>query len=142
MPRAAPVTIATLPSSVFAMHYALLARCDHQSDSAPLGSYGIPTPGRLSLSSQFFAVEVLMSDARVEAATRNLVYRVVGQGVEYVDFVRTTERIERWADWHDRWVEAAEVHEGLAAEAEAASQRQTAGEAYLRTALYLHFAKF
>src|SRR5262249_21905454 len=82
-----------------------------------------------------------MADPRVEAATRNLVYRFVGQGVDHNDFVRTTSTIERWADWLDAWVETGSVHESRAREAEAGGYLRTAGEAYLRAALCYHFGK-
>jgi pimeloyl-ACP methyl ester carboxylesterase len=82
-----------------------------------------------------------MADARVEAATRNLVYRFVGQGVDYNDFVRTTSRIERWADWLDAWVETGGLHEARAQAAEANGRMHTAGDAYLRAALCFHFGK-
>ena len=82
-----------------------------------------------------------MADSRVEAAIRNLVYRFVGQGVDYNDFVRTTSTIERWADWLDAWVATGERHEARAREAEARGHLRTAGEAYLRTALCYHFGK-
>ena len=83
-----------------------------------------------------------MPDARVQAAIDNWAPRMVTQGVDYNDFVRTTARIERWEEWLDAWSETAELHLGLAREAEAAERDRTAGEAYVRAALCFHFAKY
>ena len=83
-----------------------------------------------------------MPDARVEAAIANWAPRFVAQGVDANDFRRTTERIERWDEWLDAWVETAELHENLALEAEQGGRGLTAGEAYVRAALCFHFAKF
>lgn len=83
-----------------------------------------------------------MPDARVEAAIANWAPRFVSQGVDFNDFQRTTARIERWDEWLDAWSEAASEHRTLADEAEAAGNRLTAGEAFVRAALSYHFAKF
>ena len=81
-------------------------------------------------------------DERVAAAIGNWAPRFVAQGVDYNDFERTTARIERWADWLPEWEETAALHLRLAGEAEADGHRRTAGEALVRAALCLHFAKF
>jgi 2,6-dihydroxypseudooxynicotine hydrolase len=83
-----------------------------------------------------------MPDARVQAAIDNWAPRMVSQGIDYNDFVRTTARIERWDDWLDQWCDTAEFHLGLAREAEEAGRRRTAGEAFVRAALCFHFAKY
>jgi len=83
-----------------------------------------------------------MPDARVQAAIDNWAPRMVTQGVDYNDFVRTTARIERWEEWLDAWCETAELHLRLAGEAEEAGRELTAGEALVRAALCFHFAKY
>ena len=83
-----------------------------------------------------------MPDARVRAAIDNWAPRMVTQGVDYNDFVRTTARIEGWDEWLDAWCETAELHLELAAAAEEAGRKQTAGEAFVRAALCFHFAKY
>jgi len=67
---------------------------------------------------------------------------MVTQGIDYNDFVRTTAAIESWEEWLDAWSETAELHLGLAREAEQAGRERTAGEAYVRAALCFHFAKY
>ena len=83
-----------------------------------------------------------MPDARVQAAIDNWAPRMVTQGVDYNDFVRTTAQIERWDDWLDAWCRTAELHLRLAGEAESAGRERTAGEAFVRAALCFHFAKY
>jgi pimeloyl-ACP methyl ester carboxylesterase len=83
-----------------------------------------------------------MPDARVQAAIDNWAPRMVSQGIDYNDFVRTTTRIERWDEWLDQWCDTAELHLRLAREAEEAGRRRTAGEAFVRAALCFHFAKY
>jgi pimeloyl-ACP methyl ester carboxylesterase len=83
-----------------------------------------------------------MPDARVQAAIDNWAPRMVTQGVDYNDFVRTTARIERWDEWLNAWCETAELHLRLAGEADEAGRRRTAGEAFVRAALCFHFAKY
>jgi pimeloyl-ACP methyl ester carboxylesterase len=56
--------------------------------------------------------------------------------------VRTTSGLERWEGWLDAWTQTAEVHLELAGEAEEAGRERSAGEAYVRAAVCLHFAKF
>jgi pimeloyl-ACP methyl ester carboxylesterase len=81
-------------------------------------------------------------DARVQAAIDHWAPRFITNGVDYNDFVRTTSGLERWEDWLDAWTQTAEVHLALAREAEAAGRERSAGEAYVRAAVCLHFAKF
>jgi pimeloyl-ACP methyl ester carboxylesterase len=83
-----------------------------------------------------------MPDARVQAAIDNWAPRMVTQGVDYNDFVRTTAGIERWGEWLDAWSKTAELHLRLAREAEETGRRRTAGEAFVRAALCFHFAKY
>lgn len=81
-------------------------------------------------------------DARVQSAIDNWAPRMVTQGVDYNDFVRTTARIETWEQWLDEWSATGELHLDLAREAEDAGRERTAGEAYVRAALCFHFAKY
>jgi pimeloyl-ACP methyl ester carboxylesterase len=83
-----------------------------------------------------------VADARVQAAIDHWAPRFITNGVDYNDFVHTTSGLERWEDWLDAWTQTAEVHLALAQEAEAAGHERSAGEAYLRAAVCLHFAKF
>lgn len=83
-----------------------------------------------------------MPDARVQAAIANWAPRFTSQGVDYNDFVRTTQSIETWAEWLDAWSAMGDSHAELAQEAEARGRWLSAGEAWVRAALCYHFAKF
>jgi 2,6-dihydroxypseudooxynicotine hydrolase len=83
-----------------------------------------------------------MSDARVQAAIANWAPRFTSQGVDYNDFVRTTQAITTWAEWLDAWRATGDLHAELAQEAEARGRSLSAGEAWVRAALCYHFAKF
>jgi pimeloyl-ACP methyl ester carboxylesterase len=83
-----------------------------------------------------------MPDRRVQAAIDHWAPRFITMGVDYNDFVRTTSRIEHWADWLDAWSAVAEEHLELGRAAEDSGRERSAGEAYLRAALCLHFGKF
>ena len=83
-----------------------------------------------------------MPDARVQAAITNWAPRFTSQGVDYNDFVRTTQQIETWAEWLDAWSATGDMHAELAQEAEAQGRQLSAGEAWVRAALSYHFAKF
>jgi len=81
-------------------------------------------------------------DANVEAAIAHWAPRLVANGVDYNDFVRTTAPLQQWEDWLDAWTATADGHAALAEDAEAHDRRVTAGEAWVRAALCYHFAKF
>jgi pimeloyl-ACP methyl ester carboxylesterase len=83
-----------------------------------------------------------MPDPRVQAAIDNWSPRFTAQGVDYNDFARTTRSIEHWEEWLDAWCTTADLHAGLAREAEARGRSLSAGEAWVRAALCYHFAKF
>jgi pimeloyl-ACP methyl ester carboxylesterase len=81
-------------------------------------------------------------DEHVQAAIANWAPRFVSQGVDFNDFQRVTSRVEVWAEWLPSWVENADLHAGLAREAEELDRTLSAGEAWNHAALSYHFAKF
>lgn len=83
-----------------------------------------------------------MPDARVQAAIDNWAPRLIANGVDFNDFVRTTSAISRWDQWLDAWSATADVHHSLAVEARDAGRLESAGEAFLRAAVTYHFGKF
>ncbi len=83
-----------------------------------------------------------MPDARVKTAIENWGPRLIANGIDYNDFVRTTSGIERWEQWLEAWSAAADVHRELAISARDAGRLRSAGEAFLRAAVTYHFAKF
>ncbi len=83
-----------------------------------------------------------MPDERVQVAINNWGPRLIANGVDYNDFVRTTSGIERWDEWLDAWTATADVHHEAARAAREAGHQLSAGEAFLRAAVTYHFAKF
>jgi pimeloyl-ACP methyl ester carboxylesterase len=81
-------------------------------------------------------------DERVQVAINNWGGRLIANGIDYSDFVRTTSSIERWDEWLDAWTATADVHHALALEAREAGHELSAGEAFLRAAVTYHFSKF
>ncbi len=81
-------------------------------------------------------------DARVRSALDNWGPRLITNGVDYNDFVRTTGSITHWDEWLDAWTATAEIHRDLAQSALQRGHRRTAGEAFVRAAVSYHFAKF
>jgi pimeloyl-ACP methyl ester carboxylesterase len=81
-------------------------------------------------------------DARVQSAIDNWGPRLISNGVDYNDFVRTTASISRWVQWLGAWRATAEMHEELALRAREQGHDRSAGEAFLRAAVTYHFAKF
>ena len=83
-----------------------------------------------------------MPDAKVQAAISNWAPRFTSQGVDYNDFTRITQSLERWDDWLDAWSATGDMHAELAREAEIHGRSLSAGEACVRATLCYHFAKF
>src|SRR5258708_33512275 len=83
-----------------------------------------------------------VSDPRVEAAIAQGAPRFTAQAVDYNDFVRTTARIQTWADWCTEWQRTAAEHEALALAAEARQSPLSAADAWIRAAMCHHFGKF
>jgi pimeloyl-ACP methyl ester carboxylesterase len=81
-------------------------------------------------------------DARIRAAIDNWGPRLIANGVDYNDFVRTTGSISGWEEWLGAWCDTAREHLELAERALAAGHERSAGEAFVRAAVSFHFAKF
>jgi 2,6-dihydroxypseudooxynicotine hydrolase len=82
------------------------------------------------------------ADPQLAAALAHWAPRLVANGIDYNDFVATTARVERWADWCAAWMETGAIHERLAAEADERGASASAAEARVRAALCHHFGKF
>jgi dipeptidyl aminopeptidase/acylaminoacyl peptidase len=81
-------------------------------------------------------------DARVSSAISHWAPRFVSNGVILADFEEVTASIERWEDWCAAWSARARLHEDLATRSLNEGYRLTAGEHFVRAAMYYHFAKF
>ena len=83
-----------------------------------------------------------MADRNVEVAIAHWAPRMIQNGVDYNDFVRTTARIETWAEWLPEWNRTADEHAELAVRTEAEGHLLTAGHAWRRASVDRHFGKF
>lgn len=83
-----------------------------------------------------------MPDARVQTAIDNWGSRLISNGVDFNDFVRTTAAVERWDQWLDAWTATANAHRDQAVAARDAGRLVSAGAAWLRAAVTYHFSKF
>jgi alpha-beta hydrolase superfamily lysophospholipase len=83
-----------------------------------------------------------MKDARVASAISHWAPRFVSNGVTLADFEEVTAGLERWDDWCTAWSARAGRHEDLAHESLRQGYRLSAGEHFVRAAMYYHFAKF
>ncbi len=81
-------------------------------------------------------------DPRVASAISHWAPRFVSNGVLLADFEDVTSSLERWEDWCAAWSERAAVHEALGWESLKDHFKLTAGEHFVRAAIYYHFAKF
>jgi 2,6-dihydroxypseudooxynicotine hydrolase len=81
-------------------------------------------------------------DERVQSAIDNWAPRFVANGVDYNDFQRVTNSVERWDDWCRKWSECGTMHEQMGEKAEAAGYYESAAYHYLHTAMAYHFGKF
>jgi pimeloyl-ACP methyl ester carboxylesterase len=81
-------------------------------------------------------------DAAVETAIAHWGPRMIQNGVDYNDFVRTTGRVDAWADWLPEWSRTADAHAERAFREEADGHAVTAGQAWRLAAVARHFGKF
>jgi hypothetical protein len=82
----------------------------------------------------------MMRDPQVELVFSHNLPRYLATGVDPNDVQRLIARIERWEDWCCLWSEEAARHEALAKEATDKGRAVTAAEAYVRAAIYYHYA--
>jgi dienelactone hydrolase len=83
-----------------------------------------------------------MADRNVTVALERFTWRMLSQYVSPWEFEELKKTIQKWDDWCAQWCKAARRHEDIADKALAAGHRVTAGDAYIRAALYYHWASF
>ncbi|HYJ69374.1 MAG TPA: alpha/beta fold hydrolase [Nocardioidaceae bacterium] len=83
-----------------------------------------------------------MPDAAVETAIAHWGPRMLQNGVDYNDFVRTTGRVDAWADWLPEWSQTADAYAQQAFREEADEHPLTAGHAWRMASVARHFGKF
>jgi dipeptidyl aminopeptidase/acylaminoacyl peptidase len=81
-------------------------------------------------------------DERVQSAIDNWAPRFIANGVDFNDFQRVTNSVERWDDWCQKWSECGAMHEQMGEQAEAEGYYESAAYHYLHAAMAYHFGKF
>lgn len=83
-----------------------------------------------------------MADRNVTVALERFTWRMLSQYVSPWEFEQLKKKIERWDQWCEEWSKAARKHAEMGDKALAEGNRITAGGAYIRAALYYHWASF
>jgi dipeptidyl aminopeptidase/acylaminoacyl peptidase len=80
-------------------------------------------------------------DDKIAETINERLPRFLAAGVDHNDVQRILRRIHGWEDWCEAWVTQGAEHEALAEAALEAGNIVTAGEAFVRAALYFHFGQ-
>ena len=83
-----------------------------------------------------------MADRNVEVALDRFTWRMLSQYVSPWEFEQLKKKIQVWDQWCEEWCNAARKHTEIGDQALAEGHRLTAGAAYIRAALYYHWATF
>lgn len=83
-----------------------------------------------------------MADRNVEVALDRFTWRMLSQYVPLWEFEQLKKKIQAWDQWCEEWSKAARKHAESGDKALAAGHGATAGTAYIRAALYYHWASF
>ena len=92
----------------------------------------------------FMSVErdLLHDDPVVQEVLDTWLPRFLRSGIAIGDIIETLRRIESWDDWGREWFQTAEIHEGLAATAEAEGRMASATAAWEDAARCHHLGYF
>lgn len=83
-----------------------------------------------------------MADRNVAVVLERFTWRMLSHYVVPWEFEQLKSRIERWDQWCEQWCKAARRHAEIGDRALEQGHRLTAGAAYVRAALYYHWATF
>jgi len=83
-----------------------------------------------------------MADRNVEVALDRFTWRMLSQYVSPWEFEQLKKKIQVWDQWCEEWCKAARRHTEIGDKALAEGHRLSAGTAYIRAALYYHWATF
>jgi 2,6-dihydroxypseudooxynicotine hydrolase len=79
---------------------------------------------------------------RLQQVVGHWLPRMMVAGLSHSDILRLIEETGEWPNWCATWSAEGDRHLAMGEEAEAAGRKVTAGEAYLRAALFCHFGQF
>ncbi len=81
-------------------------------------------------------------DEEVQSAIDNWAPRFVSNGVDFNDFQRVSNSVERWDDWCQKWSACGAMHEQMGEQAEADEQYESAAYHFFHAAISYHFGKY
>jgi dienelactone hydrolase len=84
---------------------------------------------------------IMTRDASVELIWSHSTPRYLATGVDPYDLQRIAAGVQRWEDWCRVWCDEASRHERQAEDASSRGRTVTSSEAFLRAAIYFHYAK-
>ena len=83
-----------------------------------------------------------MADRNVAVALDRFTWRMLSQYVSPWEFEQLKQKIQTWDQWCGEWSKVARKHAEIGDKAVAEGHALTAGTAYIRAALYFHWASF
>jgi dienelactone hydrolase len=83
-----------------------------------------------------------MADRNTTVALERFTWRMLSQYVSQWDFDRLKTKIESWDQWCIEWSREAKRYSDMADKALGEGNRMSAGQHYIRAALYYHWATF
>jgi len=83
-----------------------------------------------------------MADRNTQVALDRFTSRMLSQYVSPWEFEQLRQKIQSWDQWCEEWSKAARKHADIGDKAVAEGHKLTAGAAYIRAALYYHWATF
>jgi dienelactone hydrolase len=83
-----------------------------------------------------------MADRNVDVALDRFTWRMLSHSVPVWEFEQLKQKIQRWDEWCEEWSGAAHRHMEIGDKALAEGHGLTAGSAYIRAALFYHWATF
>ncbi len=84
----------------------------------------------------------MVRDELVQSAIDNWGPRFIANGIDYNDFQRVTNSVERWDDWCRVWSECGTMHAQMGEQAEMQGQYVSAAQHYFQASMAYHFGKF
>ena len=81
-------------------------------------------------------------DEMVQSAIDNWAPRFIANGIDFNDFHRVTNSVERWENWCQAWSDCGAMHEQMGERAEAEGHYESAAQHFFQAAIAYHFGKY
>src|SRR5437764_8328461 len=81
-------------------------------------------------------------DEMVQSAIDNWAPRFIANGIDFNDFQRVINSVERWDDWCQAWSKCGAMHAQMGEQAEAEGHYESAAQHFFQAAISYHFGKY